>query len=206
MNWPFGKKLEPVAQAYRAACRQRIDKDLDVADSTLVALDAETTGFNVESDRILSLATFSVADREIRVNSGRSWIVYQKVSPVNEAMEVHGILPAETAAGQPEKEALAELLKVVGGSLIVGHHIGFDARMLDVALRRHFRIGLRNRFLDTAALAMQELPAFHRTGYANQPPPSRADVGLAGVPGMVLGLMSAERVRVGWARWLQLGS
>ena len=176
MIWPFKRRLDPVAERYLAACRERVDREVDVADLRVVVLDAETTGFSVSVDRVLSLASIEVGQREIRVSSARSWLVYQDLAPVNEAMKVHGILPSQTAAGQPEREVIGELLGILGGSLVVGHHIGFDAAMLGAAARRHFGIGLKNRVLDTALLAMQELSAFHRTGYANQPPPSLEDV------------------------------
>ncbi len=176
MIWPFKRKLDPVAERYLAACRERVGREVDVADLRVVALDAETTGFSVSADRVLSLASIEVRHREIRVGTARSWLVYQESSPVNEAMTVHGILPSQTANGQPEREVMGELLGTLGGSLVVGHHIGFDVAMLGAATRRHFGIGFKNRILDTALLAMQELSAFHRTGYANQPPPSLEDV------------------------------
>lgn len=176
MIWPFARNLEVPARRYLAACRLRPPRDRDVADTAVTVLDAETTGFRIEQDRLLSLATLSVVNREIRIDSARQWLVYQVKAPVNEAMAVHGILPCETSGGQPEKEVIREFMERIGGCLIVGHHIGFDAAMLDAALKRHYRVKLKNRILDTAALAMQELPAFRRSGYANQPPPSLEDV------------------------------
>ncbi|MBC2605695.1 3'-5' exonuclease [Pelagicoccus albus] len=176
MIWPFNRKLEPVAAEYLAACKQGVPKGVDVADLTVLVIDAETTGFSLDNDRLLSLATIEVAEREIHVRSAKDWLIYQNVAPVNEAMKVHGILPSDTAKGRPEKEVLGEFLKSLGSRLLVGHHIKFDAGMLSVAVKRHYGIKLRGRVLDTALLAMQELPAFHKTGYANQKPPSLEDV------------------------------
>ena len=130
----------------------------------------------LDADRVLSLASIEVARREIRVATARSWLIYQSEAPVNEATKVHGILPSDTALGLPEKEVVAEFLALLGGHLVVGHHIKFDAGMLDRAMRRHFNVRMKSRILDTALLAMQELSAFHRTGYRNQRPPSLEDV------------------------------
>ncbi len=174
--WPFGRALDAVAERYRSECRAKPPKDVDVADMTVVVLDAETTGFSIGSDRLLSLALIEARQREIRVGTARHWLIYQADAQVNEAMKVHGILPSDTAEGRPERDVIGEFLKQIGGKLLVGHHIGFDAAMLSAAAKRHYGIALRNRILDTAMLARQELPAFHKTGYANQPPPSLEDV------------------------------
>ncbi|MDQ8202868.1 3'-5' exonuclease [Pelagicoccus sp. SDUM812003] len=176
MIWPFSQDTDPVASAYRQACKQRPEKDIDVADLTVVALDAETTGFKIGVDRLLSLATIEIRQREVHVASARNWLIYQKDAPINEAIEVHGILPSDTAEGRPEKEVIGELLGLIGNSVIIGHHIRFDMEMLNEAARRHFKVKLKNRVIDTASLAQQELPAFHRTGYANQPPPKLEEV------------------------------
>lgn len=176
MIWPFKKNLEPVANRYLASCRSHPAKGLDVADMTVLVIDAETTGFSLDNDRLLSLATIEVTHREIHVASARNSIIYQDKAPVNEAMKVHGILPSDTASGRPEKEVLGEFLEQLGSRLIVGHHIKFDAGMLNAACKRHYKVRLKSRILDTAMMAMKVLPAFHKTGYANQRPPSLEDV------------------------------
>lgn len=176
MKLPFFKPLEPVAASYKAAGKAKLPKNKDVADLTIIALDAETTGFQVGTDRILSLAAIKISDRQVHVSSAKNWLVYQDKAPVNEAMEVHGILPSETAEGRPEKEVIGELLPLLGNKLIVGHHIAFDIAVLNDAAKRHFRISLKNRVLDTALLARQEINAFQKTGYANQPPPKLEEV------------------------------
>lgn len=171
-NW-FGRRpLPSEARAYLEACDRRPAGKTLVADLRILALDAETSGFDLRSDRMLSLATIPVSQRDIQLSEARSWIFYQKGAELNEAVRVHGILPSETAEGQPEAAILRELLPDLGGAVLVGHHINFDARMLDNALRRHFNVRLKNTLIDTAQIAMRELDAFHQTGYPNQRPPS----------------------------------
>lgn len=173
--WPW-RKREPLVEEYLSACRHRPAKNVDVADNTVIVLDGETTGFDLVKDRLLSLATLEIARREIHVSRMRSWLVFQERAEFNEAVSVHGILPSETAHGQPEAEVIRELLPVIGGNLLVGHHIRFDVTMLQTIARRHLGLRLRNRVLDTATFAMRELAPFHRTGYPNQRPPSLEEV------------------------------
>jgi DNA polymerase-3 subunit epsilon len=170
------RKREPVVAEYLEACRHRPSRNVDVADNTVIVLDGETTGFDLVNDRLLSLATLEIKRREIHVSRMHSWLVYQETATLNEAVRVHGILPAETAQGRPEAAVIRELLPVIGGHLLVGHHIRFDYSILQAIARRHLGIRLRNRVLDTAVLAMRELAPFHRTGYPNQRPPSLEEV------------------------------
>jgi len=177
MRWYRSKvPKDPVAEAYLNENRQRPKPDVRISDNTIVVLDAETTGLDIETDRLLSLATVEICHDEIQINSMREWLIYQPNAKWNKAVEVHGILPSETAQGRPESEVLREVLPLFKNHLIVGHHIAFDAAMLNRAAKRHLDIELKNRVIDTAQLAMQELSAFRRTGYPNQRPPSLDEV------------------------------
>lgn len=172
--WPFKKKEEdPAVTEYQAGrALVRPGKRTAVDKLKIVVLDAETTGLVVDRDKILSLAATEVIGGRMCLATMRSWLVYQSKAAANDAVAVHGITPAETATGEPERNVLCELLRMISGAVIVGHHIGFDAAIIDLALRRHFKIKLYNPLVDTAMLAMGELEAFRRTGYANQRPPS----------------------------------
>ncbi len=177
MNWLFGRRSrEPFVASYLESCRRRVSSKTPLHDVPLVVLDAETSGFRRGVDRILSLAAQPLAERRIPLDRLRSWIVYQEFSMPNDAMTVHGILPDQTSAGTREEDLLRELLPILGGAILVGHHIRFDALMLDDLIRRHTGCRIENRVLDTAEIAMMELDAFHRTGYSNQRPPALDEV------------------------------
>lgn len=139
-------------------------------------LDLETTGFKIGKDRILSAAVTIIEDGQFQIKSLQSWYVYQNLKEVNEATKVHGILPCQTKEGIPEKQFLEQLIPLLTGTVIVGHHIKFDAAMLNAALERHFSVPLRNQLLDTAHFASTEMEAFRKTGYANQRPPNMEEV------------------------------
>lgn len=170
--WPFRRPRDPLAQAYRAATLRHVPDRRPWDSLTFLVLDAETTGFKIGQDRLLSLATMPIRRGDLHVGEAAAWVVRQPAAAVNAATAVHGILPVDTAAGEDERAVLAALLPQLHGAIVVGHHIGFDAAMLDEALRRHFGTRLRNPLLDTAALAMHTLDAFARTAYPGQRPPT----------------------------------
>jgi len=143
-----------------------------VEDLKWVVIDMETTGLDTKKDRILSISTLIIENMEISVGSLRQWLVYQANPTLNKAVEIHGIMPAETKCGKPEDEVLKELLDILGTHPLLGHHVGFDVAMLNRAAEAHFGTKLGNQHVDTAHMAMQVIDAFHKTGYPGQHPPS----------------------------------
>lgn len=170
--WPFRRARHPLTQSYRDATPRRVPGRRPVGELRFLVLDAETSGFKIGEDRLLSLATMPIRGGDLLVGQAASWLVRQPAASVNAATTVHGILPSDTAAGDAERDVLAALLPQLHGAVIVGHHIAFDCAMLDEALRRHFGTSLRNPRLDTAMLAMGTLDAFGKTAYPGQRPPT----------------------------------
>jgi DNA polymerase-3 subunit epsilon len=174
--WPFTVHDDPTVRAYIAATSRRPRRRTPLTDVRFVVLDSETTGFKVAQDRMLSLAALPVSGGQLAVRDMRSWLIRQPEPALTDAVAVHGILPSETAQGTAEREVLLELLPLLHGAVLVGHHVRFDAEMINAALQRQFGTGLRNPLLDTAHLAMGTLEAFRKTGYINQRPPSLEEV------------------------------
>ena len=141
-----------------------------------VVLDLETSGFDPHKDRILSVAVAKIEANKLQAKHIKEWVVYQEQARVNDAVKIHGILPSETREGEEESKVMEELVRLLQGVIVVGHHIRFDAAMLDVAFRRHFGIKFRNKLVDTADMARTEIDAFKKTGYANQRPPNLDEV------------------------------
>lgn len=174
---PFLKKSAPPAHPlYYAAARKRIPGKTPLNETRLVVLDTETSGFKIAADRILSVAAFEISNGVIDLSVGRKWLVFQPLSRPGPATAIHGILPSETQKGIPEKQMLEELIPMLTGAIVIGHHIRFDAAMLNAAMMRNLKMKFCNRIIDTAHLAMRELVSFHKTGYANQRPPSLDEV------------------------------
>lgn len=177
MKW-FGSKTSdlPFVQDYLEINRRPPSPSSELSDLKLAVVDIETSGLNIQKDRILSVSMLCIDGMELSIDSARQWIVYQPDAFWNEAVEIHGILPSETQHGKPEDEVLSELLSTLENRPVVGHHVGFDMRMLDKATRRHFGLKMKNRMIDTAHLSMNVLEAFHHTGYPGQRPPSLDEV------------------------------
>ncbi len=172
----FHKSESPLIQNYLAANKSRRPWKIPLMANRFVVIDTETSGFNVGTDRILSIALFEIIDGQINVALSRRWTVFQPESALTAATAVHGILPSETREGMDEKKVLEELIPLLTGAIVVGHHIRFDAAMINEAMVRHFKANFSNRIVDTARMAMREMVAFRQAGYENQRPPSLDEV------------------------------
>ncbi len=172
----FHKSESPLIQNYLAATKGRCPRKTPLKETRFVVLDTETSGLEVGTDRILSVALFEIINGQIDMALSRKWIVFQHGITPTAATAIHGILPSETREGMDEKKVLKELIPLLAGTVVVGHHIRFDAAMINEAMIRHFKTKFSNRIVDTAAMAMRELVAFHQSGYENQRPPSLDEV------------------------------
>ncbi len=170
----FGKKIpeSPAGRKYRIGSSQKIPRKTPFSQLRVIALDAETSGLDANRDHILSIGLVPIRGDRIEISQRRNWLVRQTDSPNNDAVRIHGIAPGESARGQVEAEVMHELSETLTGAIVVGHHIGFDAAVLGLAFRKHLNTKFINPLIDTGSMAMRHLDAFHKTGYANQRPPT----------------------------------
>lgn len=110
----------------------------------VVGLDTETTGVDVDHDRIVSAALVRrVGDGPTARTTVRTWLVDPGVEIPAGATDIHGIsteharrhgLPARTALDEIAGTLVAALRR---GEPVVAYNASFDLTLLDVELRRH---------------------------------------------------------------------
>ncbi|SDE22414.1 DNA polymerase-3 subunit epsilon [Pricia antarctica] len=123
-----------------------------------VVFDTETTGLDIEKDRILSIGALSLQNNSITVNQSFEVYLYQHFYHAKN-IAVHGILEKESEPKITELEAIQLALSFIGNSVLVAHHAGFDRAMINAALKRHGLPKLKNKFLDTSSLYKRTLIA-----------------------------------------------
>src|SRR5690606_2171135 len=134
------------------------EKDLpkNVGDNTFVVLDTETTGFDLQKDRILCLGALKLERGNIVVRDSLELFVEQEHYNAQTA-KIHGIRKKGIQPRISEPELLKMFLAYAGNHVLVGHHIMFDIHMINAALGRNGLPKLRNRTLDTALLYKRTL-------------------------------------------------
>ncbi|MRH99234.1 3'-5' exonuclease [Kriegella sp. EG-1] len=139
---------------YEEAFNQKLPDNIN--EIRFVVLDTETTGFDYENDRILSIGALSLKNSTIIVSE--SFEVYLDQYFYHAAnVEIHGILRDERKNCISELEAIQQFLKFLRNSVIVAHHAGFDMKMLNCALERYGLPKLQNKVLDTSYLYKKTL-------------------------------------------------
>ena len=116
-----------------------------------IVLDSETTGLDPHLDRIITIGAVAVHAHEIVLEDSFDALV--AVADTG-AVEIHGITPDEARAGREEADVLTRFLDYLRDGVIVGHHIGHDIGMLDIACQRHWGFRTMNRSLDTMDLTL----------------------------------------------------
>ncbi len=113
-------------------------------DGGIGVFDLETTGVDVETDRIVT-AFFGVLDRHGRVVQGRGWIV----KPVgyiipDEAADIHGVTTEHALTmGSDGATAVREIVREIidwcklQGLPLVGHNLAYDLTLLDREILRY---------------------------------------------------------------------
>ncbi len=139
---------------YEAQFEKKVD--YTISEIRFVVFDTETTGFDYDTDRILSIGALSTKNNSIAVSDSFEVFLYQHFYHAKN-IEIHGILQEEKQERVTELEALIKFLEYIGNSVLVAHHAGFDRNMVNHALNRHGMPDLKNKFLDTSVLYKRTL-------------------------------------------------
>ncbi|NGX31539.1 MAG: DNA polymerase III PolC-type [Chlamydiae bacterium] len=120
---------------------------------TFVCIDCETTGLDLENDRIIEIAICRFTFSEI-LESFES-LINPEIKISQESMQIHNITE-EMCENQPKiEEILPKVFKIAGNCTIMGHGIQFDIDMLTNSAKR-FAVKCdlhQNKLIDTLRLA-----------------------------------------------------
>jgi DNA polymerase-3 subunit epsilon len=109
----------------------------------LAAFDLETTGIDVENDRIVTACVALIDGSGQTPPNVRQWLADPGIDIPEGATAVHGITTAEARAkGAAPVKVVAEILTDLADALaagipIVGHNVSYDLTLLDREARRN---------------------------------------------------------------------
>lgn len=154
-NLPFfnrsDKNLPEFYKEYKKKFQARKIKNMPLEDLRFVVFDTETTGFDVQNDRMLSIGAIGITGNVVDVHD--SYEVFIKQDRFSaESVPVHGILKEGRHPRIEEAEAVKGFLKFIDNSVLIGHHVGYDLAMMNNALKRLNAPKLKNKALDTGLL------------------------------------------------------
>lgn len=122
----------------------------------LLALDVETTGLDVERDRVLAVGWVPVDGRSIDLSGAGRRVLGVRME-VGQSATVHGLTDDAIARGDVPVTVLAEILRVLRGRVLLAHHAAIEIGFLDAACRRVWGAPFVTPAVDTLALQRRVL-------------------------------------------------
>ncbi|MBB3243068.1 DNA polymerase-3 subunit epsilon [Pseudomonas sp. Tn43] len=161
--------LRPVSPILPGELQQRLERlpavtelcDCSLREQRWVVLDLETTGLNLNKDRLLSIGAVVIEDGAIDFSQQFERTLQCTELKLGPSVLIHGLGPSAIAAGSDPAQALLEFMEFVGDSPVLAFHAPFDQHMLGRALKEHLGYKLQHPFLDVADIAPLLCPQAH---------------------------------------------
>ena len=133
-----------------------------------VALDCETTGLNVRSDEIISIAAVRIVGNRIMTSERLELLVRPERGVSGDSVRIHRLRERDVAEGLPIDEALKRLMHFIGSRPLVGYYLEFDLAMINRAIFPLLGMGLPQPRIEVSALfydhQQRQLPLAQRGG------------------------------------------
>jgi len=128
---------------------------VDLWSCPFVVVDLETTGSIAGRHAVTEIALVRVCEGHIK----RKWRSFvnprQAIPPFISALT--GITDQMVAGAPPIGRLLPNVVELLGGAILVGHNVRFDAAFIDHELRSHGFAALENPTIDTLVLARRTI-------------------------------------------------
>jgi DNA polymerase-3 subunit epsilon len=147
---------------YLEKFKNPLEKNLPFCNCTFAVIDTETTGININHDKLISFGGLLLSNDVINLSDTISFYFRNVDKQNRDAIQIHGTLPNQSN-GLEEYEAIEKIVSFIENHIIIGHHIGFDVKMINTLLQKHNLPPLQNRMIDTNHLKnrIENSPLFH---------------------------------------------
>jgi len=146
-----GRKLHPSAHTNLNAL-DHLGIRQNAKDLRYVIFDLETTGLNLNHDRVVSAAAYRVIDGRIALGDVFSSLVSPGRDIPSSAVKIHGIVPSMVDDAPSFAEVFEKFLGYLGTDILVGYHVGFDLHFFNTYMRQTHGFPVQNLVLDAQAM------------------------------------------------------
>jgi DNA polymerase-3 subunit epsilon len=121
-----------------------------VAHSRFVVVDVETSGLNLQEDKLISIGAVGVVNGKVSLGDSFYIVLQQQEASEKTNILLHGIGTAEQLKGAPPADALLDFLDFLGKDPLIAFHVTFDETMIRRALREFLGFSFKHPWLDMA--------------------------------------------------------
>jgi len=118
-----------------------------------VVVDVETSGMDVNNDRLIAIGAVAIVDGRIMPGDSLEIVVRQATASSRENILVHGVGAKAQLGGTDPQSAMRAFLDYVGRAALLAFHAPFDRRFLARVTRHYVNQPFDNPWLDIAELA-----------------------------------------------------
>ncbi len=122
-----------------------------------VSLDCETTSLDPNRAELVTIAATKIIDNRIITSQPFEVRLSAPQSLDSGSVKIHRIRHQDLVDGISEKEALLELLDFIGNRPLVGYHIRYDKKILDLACLRQLGFPLPNPLIEVSQIYHDKL-------------------------------------------------
>ena len=140
----------------------------------VVAIDCETTGLNVRTDDVITIAAIKIRGNRILTSERFEAVLRPDAIMQAEAIKVHRQRPIDVAQGSLIWKALPRFLHFIGGRPLVGYYVDFDIAMLNKSILILIGIELPNPRIEVSKL-------YYERKYGDAPPNTTIDLSFAAI-------------------------
>jgi DNA polymerase III epsilon subunit-like protein len=126
-----------------------VDNRTPLRETRFVVIDTELSSLDAKVNRILSVGAIAMDGPRIRLADQFYRVVNPGIEVPERTILVHGLRPADVAAGEPPTEVARKLADFIEGAVLVGHFVSIDV----AALKKEFKsagLQFRSIAVDTA--------------------------------------------------------
>lgn len=169
MNWltrffRSGPQLDPDTLRQIEEWKRHTGSDLNLsfAEARYVVVDVETTGLDLNRDRLIAIGACAVEGGRVTLAQSFEIVLKQDKVSSKDNILIHGIGGEAQREGISPTQALLRFLDFLGNSPLVAFHVTFDQTMIKRAVKEYLGFEFKHPWLDLAYVMPGLMPEYAR--------------------------------------------
>ncbi len=144
------------------------DKTVPITNTTLLAMDFETSGLDAKHDHLLSVGYVTLRHNQVALDTAHHQIIHSKRTISDDNITIHHITHDQVAQGMTLSQVVESILCQLRGKVLLAHHAAVEIGFLQQACRNLYGVAPVIPAIDTMQLARRRLERQQQPYKANE--------------------------------------